>query len=45
MVANQKVKEGREIFTSLVNDAGTSEYLKELAKSELSLMNLKDRTL
>ncbi len=45
MVANQKVKEGREVFTALVNDKGTSDYLKELAKSELSLMNLKDRTL
>ena len=45
LVANQKVKEGREIFTALVNDTTTSPYLKELAKSELSLMNLKDRTL
>lgn len=45
LVANQKIKEGREIFTNLVNDKSTSEYLKELAKSELSLMNLKERTL
>jgi TolA-binding protein len=45
LVANQKIKEGREIFTNLVNDKTTSEYLKELAKSELSLMNLKERTL
>jgi TolA-binding protein len=45
MVANQKIKEGREVFTSLVNDKSTSDYLKELAKSELGLLNLKDRTL
>jgi hypothetical protein len=45
MVANQKVKEGREVFTNLVNDKSTSDYLKELAKSELGLLNLKDRTL
>ncbi len=45
MVANQKVKEGREIFTKLVNDKDTSDYLKELAKSELGLLNLKERTL
>lgn len=45
MVANQKVKEGREVFTNLVNDKTTSDYLKELAKSELGLLNLKDRTL
>ncbi|MBY0415907.1 MAG: tetratricopeptide repeat protein, partial [Bdellovibrionales bacterium] len=44
-IANQKVKEGREIFTALVNDKGTSDYLRELAKSELGLLNLKDRTL
>jgi hypothetical protein len=45
LVSNQKVKEGREIFTALVNDKSTSEYLRELAKSELGLLNLKDRTL
>lgn len=45
LVANQKVKEGRDIFIALVNDKSTSDYLKELAKSELGLMNLKDRNL
>lgn len=45
MVNNQKVKEGKDIFTSLMNDKNTSEYIKELAKSELSLLNLKERTL
>jgi len=45
MVNNQKVKEGKEIFTSLMNDKDASDYIKELAKSELSLLNLKERTL
>ena len=45
MVLNQKVKEGREIFTSLMNDKDASDYIKELAKSELSLLNLKEKTL
>ena len=45
MINNQKIKEGREIFTSLMNDKGTSDYIKELAKSELSLLNLKEKTL
>ena len=45
MVTNQKVKEGREIFTGLVNDKETSEYIRDLAKSELSLLNIKDKTL
>ncbi len=45
MINNQKVKEGREVFTSLMNDKNTSDYIKELAKSELSLLNLKEKTL
>ncbi|RPJ78985.1 MAG: tetratricopeptide repeat protein [Alphaproteobacteria bacterium] len=45
MVNNQKVKEGKDVFTSLMNDKDTSDYIKELAKSELSLLNLKERTL
>lgn len=45
MISNQKVKEGKEVFTSLMNDKDTSDYIKELAKSELSLLNLKERTL
>lgn len=45
MVNNQKVKEGKEVFTSLMNDKDASDYIKELAKSELSLLNLKERTL
>lgn len=45
MITNQKIKEGREVFTNLMNDKDTSDYIKELAKSELSLLNLKERTL
>lgn len=45
MVSNQKIKEGRDIFNGLVNDKETSEYIKELAKSELGLLNLKEKTL
>ena len=45
MVTNQKMKEGRDVFTSLMNDKDTSDYIKELAKSELGLLNLKEKTL
>lgn len=45
MIKNQKIKEGRELFTNLMNDKDTSDYIKELAKSELSLLNLKEKTL
>jgi outer membrane protein assembly factor BamD (BamD/ComL family) len=45
MINNQKVKEGTEILKNLMNDKDTSDYIKELAKSELSLLSLKERTL
>jgi TolA-binding protein/predicted HTH domain antitoxin len=44
-IANQKVKEGREIFDALVKDQNTSDYIRELVKSELGLLNLKERIL
>lgn len=45
MVSNKRIKEGKEIFIRLVNDKETSEYIKELARSELGLINLKEKTL
>jgi tetratricopeptide (TPR) repeat protein len=45
LVLNQKTKEGKEVFTNLLNDKDASDYIKELAKSELSLLNLKEKTL
>lgn len=45
MLKNEKVTEAREVFTKLINDGEVSEYIKELAKSELGLLNLKEKTL
>ena len=45
MLKNEKVQEAREIFTKLINDVEVSQYIKELAKSELGLLNLKEKTL
>ena len=45
LVTNKQTKEGREVFTNLINDKDVSDYLKELAKSELSLLNLQEKTL
>jgi TolA-binding protein len=45
LVLNQKTKEGKEVFTTLMNDKDVSDYIKELAKSELSLLNIKEKTL
>jgi len=44
-ISNQKIKEGKEIFTNLMNDKETSQYIKDLVKSELSLLSLKEKTL
>ena len=44
LVKNQRAKEGKEVFTNLINDTTVSDYIKELAKSELSILNLKDKT-
>jgi len=44
-IQNKKVKEGKEMLNELVNDKNVSDYIKELAKSELSLINLKEKTL
>ncbi len=44
-IQNKKMKEGKELLSSLVNDNTVSDYIKELAKSELSLLNLKEQTL
>lgn len=45
LVLNQKTKEGKEVLTNLMNDKDVSDYIKELAKSELSLLNIKEKTL
>jgi TolA-binding protein len=45
LITNQKTKEGKEVFTNLMNDKDVSDYIKELAKSELSLLNIREKTL
>jgi len=45
LIQNQKIKEGKELLNNLVNDKNVSDYIKELAKSELSLINIKEKTL
>lgn len=45
MLKNDKVKEARELFASLMEDKDVSGHIKELVKSELGLLNLKDKTL
>lgn len=45
LLKNQKIDEGKKVFTKILEDAEVSGYIKEMAKSELSLLKIKERTL
>ncbi len=45
LVKNKKKDQGKEILRSLLVDEKAASYIKELAKSELSLLKIKERTL
>lgn len=45
LIKNKKVKEGRGVLEELLKSENTSNYLKELAKTELSLLAIENRTL
>jgi len=45
LLKNEKVEEGKEILTKIVDDKSISDYVKEMARSELSLLKIKERTL
>lgn len=44
-VKNMKLDKGKEVLEQLLEDEKISEYIKELAKSELSMIAIKKRTL
>lgn len=44
-VANKKTDEARKAFESLINDATVSDYIKDLARSELALIRIGEKTL
>ena len=44
-VEGNQLKKGRSIFKELVEGKDTSNYIKELARSEISLINIKNKTL
>ncbi len=43
MIANKKNKEGVKILNELLNDTKVPDYIKEMARSELSLLEIKNR--
>lgn len=44
-IRTNKLAEGEKILNDLINSSTTPEYIKEMARSELTLLNLKKRTL
>lgn len=44
-VANKKEDEGRKVLQDLIKNKETSQTIKEMAKSELSLIDIKNRTI
>ncbi len=45
MIDNAKVDQGVEIFNEMLSDGKVSDTIKEMIKSELSLLKIKERTL
>ncbi len=45
LIKNQKKKEGQEILGELLGNEKASEHIKQMARAELSLMEIKDRML
>ncbi|MBT3585468.1 MAG: tetratricopeptide repeat protein [Halobacteriovoraceae bacterium] len=45
LISNKKPEEGKKVLSEVLLDDTISDYLKELARSELSLIQIKERTL
>ncbi|MEK6626659.1 MAG: hypothetical protein AABY86_16950, partial [Bdellovibrionota bacterium] len=45
LLGGNRVDEGRTILNGLLQDESVSEYIKEMARSELSLLKLKEKTI
>lgn len=45
LLKNEKRKEGKEVLTQILEDESVSDYVKEMARSELSLLKIQERTL
>ncbi|ATH08996.1 hypothetical protein BIY24_13875 [Halobacteriovorax marinus] len=45
LLNNKKNEEGREILEKLISEDGIDEHIKNLARSELSMLKIKERTL
>lgn len=45
LIENNKVDNGKKILTELIKNERVSDYIKELARSELSLLKINERTI
>jgi len=45
MLTNKKVDEATQVFTKIIEDESITPAIKEMARSELSLIKIKARTL
>ena len=45
LVANKKPADGQKVFTELLQNSETSEYIKGLVRAEIALMKIKERTI
>ena len=45
LLANKKMDDGKKVFLDLIKDEKTPEHIKQLAKSELSLIKIKEKTI
>jgi len=45
LIEGNKNKEAREVLNKLINDTSVSSYIKEMAKSEIGLLNIKEKNI
>ena len=45
LLQNKKTEEGKKVLSEILNDKSVTDYVKEMARSELSLLKIKERTL
>ena len=45
LLNNKKDAEGKKVFEELIGQDGIDEHIKDLARSELSMLKIKERTL
>jgi len=45
LVSGKKIEEGKKVFNEIIDDKNVPDYIKELAKSELSQIIIREKTI